>query len=348
MPKKLMLIIAGICGGVIIGSLVLEGICRHYGLGMLQRSDHACGLRFMAGRYRPAKNLFLGWEINPEQYRGNQVGFKSNSWGMPDREYPLEKPRGTCRIMVLGDSITEHGWYVKELERLLNASGLPAKFEVMNCGVAGYGAPQYYYNLLEKAALFHPDLVIVGFCLNDFDQVPVVTVDDQGRFMAYTNQIEDKFSGQLLKISPRLFFVSYAYRYMAGALANARFLADKNRTAARAAAETMRGRRALSEIADYARRNHMGLAGVIIPFLNSSYNSMQERQHRQLRDALQTIGWNYADLHGAFENIDDLSWRWVTTDNIHPSEKGHRVIANKIFEYLNAHPELLRPGGVGR
>lgn len=54
------------------------------------------------------------------------------------------------------------------------------KFEVWNCGVHGYGVNQYYQAMLEKVPAANPDLVIAGFCLNDFCELPVVMRDRRG------------------------------------------------------------------------------------------------------------------------------------------------------------------------
>lgn len=96
-----------------------------------------------------------------------------NRFGFRDRDFAAPKPEGTFRIMVLGDSIT---WgvglpaekrYTNLLEGFLRdvAPGLGA--EVLNFSMPGIGTSH-------EAALLHvyqdvvdPDMVVVGFCLND-------------------------------------------------------------------------------------------------------------------------------------------------------------------------------------
>lgn len=96
-----------------------------------------------------------------------------SSQGLRDREYSVEKPADTFRIAFVGDSIV-YGYGVpvehslpKQLEAMLNNNPKKKKFEVMNFGVPGWGTSQELEWYLRKVKPFSPDLVIVGYCLND-------------------------------------------------------------------------------------------------------------------------------------------------------------------------------------
>jgi hypothetical protein len=96
-----------------------------------------------------------------------------NRFGFRERNFAVPKPEGTFRIMVLGDSIT---WgiglpveerYTNLLEGFLRDSAPALRAEVLNFSIPGIGT-------FHEAALLHvyqelvdPDLVAVGFCLND-------------------------------------------------------------------------------------------------------------------------------------------------------------------------------------
>ncbi len=103
-----------------------------------------------------------------------------SSEGIRDYEYPREKPDGTYRIGVLGDSVafgyctpTEslpiEKTFPKLLESRLNTPVLPGhrKVEVINLAVSGYDTLQEVEFLRTKGLAFEPDLVLVGYCLND-------------------------------------------------------------------------------------------------------------------------------------------------------------------------------------
>jgi len=99
----------------------------------------------------------------------------TNSLGFRDtREYSLPKAPATFRILVLGDSVTfGHGAlyetsYPFILEQRLRDWRPDVKWEVWNLGVPGYNTAQELAYLNEVGASYQPDLVIVGFFLNDF------------------------------------------------------------------------------------------------------------------------------------------------------------------------------------
>ena len=103
------------------------------------------------------------------------VPVRINSLGFRDRrEYSLEKPPNTFRILVLGDSVTfGHGTlddttYPFLLEQQLRAWRPSVNWEVWNLGVPGYNTGQELAYLEEIGPRANPDLVIVGFYPNDF------------------------------------------------------------------------------------------------------------------------------------------------------------------------------------
>lgn len=111
-------------------------------------------------------------------YFRNKV-VRSNSIGMRDREYPVEKPPNTYRIACLGDSVM-FGWgvdvdecYAKVLEQWLNDLPQPHPiYEVMNFALPGYNTSIEVALFERKALQFDPDLVLIQFINNDFG-VPV-------------------------------------------------------------------------------------------------------------------------------------------------------------------------------
>ena len=120
----------------------------------------------------------LGW-ILPTNSESMQAGcgqhylFKTNSYGLRDKDYVLAKPKSTFRILCLGDSITEGAGvnndetFPKVLEKDLNAIPGRSSVEVLNGGVLDYGTEQEYLFLKEKGLKYNPDMVILGYYLND-------------------------------------------------------------------------------------------------------------------------------------------------------------------------------------
>ncbi len=94
-----------------------------------------------------------------------------NQDGFRDVEHVQEKPKGTYRVAVLGDSYAEarqvslENTYWKKLEGMLN-SCMPrsvVQFEVLNLGVSGYGNAEELLTLRHKAWRYDPNLILVTF-----------------------------------------------------------------------------------------------------------------------------------------------------------------------------------------
>jgi hypothetical protein len=103
-------------------------------------------------------------------YREEGEGhFRINGEGMRDRERAVEKPAGTLRIAVLGDSMTEalqvdyEESFPAVLERrLAECPGLAAP-EVLNFGVSGYSTAQELLTLRRYVWKYDPDIVLLAF-----------------------------------------------------------------------------------------------------------------------------------------------------------------------------------------
>jgi hypothetical protein len=114
----------------------------------------------------------LGWRNIPD-YRATTFGkpMTINSRGLRDREYPYEKPPGTKRILVLGDSFTwgfgvgDSAIFTEDLERRLTANR--ESWEVLNAGVSGWGTDQEYLFLKNEGLRYSPDIVLLAFYLRN-------------------------------------------------------------------------------------------------------------------------------------------------------------------------------------
>lgn len=187
-------------GAALLGWLVLEVVFRlAHGIpltggtlvqGQLRMTDAALAerpwYRDFVARFRASDDPILFYEPRPgyhgyfrqEQGSGQGAEIEINSHGFRDHEYSEEKDPGTFRIAVLGDSIVwGHGLeledtFPKQLERLLSERE-DRKVEVLNFGVSGYSTQQEVELYRVKSSRFHPDLVLVGYCLNDYEESSV-------------------------------------------------------------------------------------------------------------------------------------------------------------------------------
>src|SRR6185436_1568242 len=92
--------------------------------------------------------------------------FTTNALGLRDREFPIPKPPGVFRILMLGDSFTEGGGLendetvAKIVETGLRQGACGTAVEVVNAGHASY-SPILQYLLLKDVGLrLQPDLVV--------------------------------------------------------------------------------------------------------------------------------------------------------------------------------------------
>ncbi len=135
----------------------------------------------------------LGWRTSPgapywfHKENDHPIQGRINQYGWRDVEWSLEKPEGTFRIAVLGDSFVEA--YQVELEatclklaesRLHRETGVDV--ELMNFGRAGFSQTEELLVLENEVARFSPDMVLLFFLPeNDIGDVAKETARDLRR-----------------------------------------------------------------------------------------------------------------------------------------------------------------------
>ncbi len=123
---------------------------------------------------RPSRNPDIVYELAPD-LRVSFLGapLSTSHAGFRDRDYNQEKPAGGFRILGLGDSVM-FGWgvgdgedYLSLLEARLQATRMGRPVEILNMAVPGYNSVMEVATLRGKGLRYAPDLVIVGLCGND-------------------------------------------------------------------------------------------------------------------------------------------------------------------------------------
>jgi lysophospholipase L1-like esterase len=110
----------------------------------------------------------------PAEFRDNPTwSIALNAEGYRSREFSPVKPPSTIRIACVGDSWTfgmnvdQDRSYPSRLEAWLQQTRPDTKFEVLNFGVLGYSSFQGLQLLKTRVLDLHPDLVAIGFGMND-------------------------------------------------------------------------------------------------------------------------------------------------------------------------------------
>ncbi len=252
-----------------------------------------------------------------------------NSHGFRDREFPVTKPPGTFRIVVLGDSIV---WghrlpledtFAKQLERMLNteAGGQPT-YEVLNFGVSGYSARQEVGIYRARAAGYAPDLVIVGFCVND----------------EYYSSVEGDFldggSGGLFRKSflldhAELSLIELVRRRFPGVASHFRQAVDVH-----------------AHLADLAQmRGGARSLIVIFPVLESFEPYRDGASHARLSQAAAGLPFVVHDLLPDFLGRPAEEYRVDPRDVIHPNRLGNEVAARAALAALHRDGLIPASGG---
>jgi hypothetical protein len=112
-----------------------------------------------------------GYALRPAQaiinVREQRARVTTNSAGMRDRERTIEKPAGTYRVAVTGDSFTEalqvadDETFTRRAERRLNAGDRQERFELLNFGMSGAGPVQQLLRAQHAATAFSPDALVM-------------------------------------------------------------------------------------------------------------------------------------------------------------------------------------------
>lgn len=147
-----------VVGAVVIGSCLAEVGLRIGGLGMpsLYTSDQHCG-----SRLRPSTNGVWIFEGHGK--------IAINSRGFRGPEIPMPKAHNVFRIAVLGDSfiealqVNEADSFCFQLQQILNNTASTShKYEIINCGVSGYGTAQELLMLQNYVLPIDPDAVLLA------------------------------------------------------------------------------------------------------------------------------------------------------------------------------------------
>jgi len=282
-----------------------------------------------------------------------------NSLGFRDREVAVEKG-DAYRILAIGDSITfanglpVEARFTEQLERMLRRE-VDAPVEVLNLGIGGYDTLQEVAFLDEVGIPLSPDLVVLQFCVNDAGVVsanlryienmealhsPIYRLRAAQLARVYLDRVRSLLSFHLANQTDA--FVS-AYRQRIVAVDDDAVLVDL--------VQRLRARKPEGALAWYASEPRLGR-------LRYGFRQLASLRDEHGFDVLVAIvpylgadeGWDLAyamverlaDEQG-FEVVRLLAeppgqplepLRMTASDFVHPNERGHRLIAETLFERI--------------
>jgi D-alanyl-lipoteichoic acid acyltransferase DltB (MBOAT superfamily) len=252
--------------------------------------------------------------------------FRTNQWGMRDKEYDKARAPGVHRTVVLGSSFVM-GWGVGDgetfeavMEQRLNARPLrhgASRYDVLNMAVNAYALFHYRF-MLENGSVFSfdPDVVMVIGHENDliWNTDYLLTELKEGR------RPEPAIAAML-------------------DLAGITGTMERREAQRRLTPYRMQlARLLLKEIADLCRARGIRPVYAYVPTPSHTAVIADAPLMIELaRDA----GFVVFDLRDVYAGVDERSLL-VGPNDVHPNKRGHQLIAARLLQEYELHPELLR------
>lgn len=239
--------------------------------------------------------------------------FRTNSRGLRDKEYSVEKPENTFRVAVIGGSFTvPAGVEIDQafhsiLEEKLNQENSYINYEFINFGVSGYRINNKIAVLKYKALEYNPDLVL--FILDGSQ---------------FTEEEEKEFKAKPIK---NQFFQSFTYKLISK---NKLFKEDKNEQVF--LDEHKAGLVNLDEtLGELSRLSRASSVPICIVVLDHDYF------HLQLSGEIEKLASKnnlyFSSTVPAFKNTD-LGELVIYQIDIHPNSKANHIFADAIYKDL--------------
>ncbi len=278
------------------------------------------------------------------------VTMNTNRHGFRGRAFAEEKPEGTFRIACLGDSYTfgmgvgdDETWPAR-LQALADERAGQGCCEVWNCGVPAYDTVQELAFLTKTVLPFRPDLVLLGFHLNDAKTTEEIYRSDnplERLLEAMSQPRREGFRAFVRRhsvladvLAEQLFFSLAMDRYALSYLEVYRSDLDGWKEAKQA----LRGMR------DLLRQQGIGFAVVIYPLLIKREGVLESSAADAIvHEFLRQESIAAFDLAPSFVERDVDALR-VHPYDPHPNAEAQQIAAEAVADFLaRAFPEAFAP-----
>ena len=263
----------------------------------------------------------------PDYRDGRQrYRLKTNSAGLADREYTLEKPAGVRRIALMGDSITRGqgapylGAYESLLEQKLNEAptGGPAtRIEILNFAVGSYNATQMLETAKVMATPYKPDVYVIAMSkLSVYRQwgQHIALLMNAGIDLKYDYLRNMTREAGLNPTEPIGVFDAKLARFRIPTL-----------------------KWVLSELQSHAVANNATVVVLLIPTVEDT--AVLKEEFLGVPEMIAGLGLPVIDLVDTFTNVDQSAYR-VADNDTHPNAAGHQLLYQRLYERIMADPQL--------
>ena len=301
-----------------------------------------------------------------------KVKRRVNKDGFIGPDYNYDKDSDTYRVVIAGDSLTE-AFQIKEsdtfaalAERSVNNLDLDKKVEIMNMGIAGVGTKKEIYILENNGLKFDPDLLILAFFAgNDFYDNMTENINPEAKFTRwreFKNNIKLFFRNHstawrfILRQKSRNKLLNFLKKeknlttnlggtpllgatYIGNTNADPLFKEVYSDDVRKMIDMTQKLLLEFKKLAEREKKNHLVL---ILPsaaqvYLNGSEGFYPERINEVLKKYFESESIKYIDLLPDLKNQYKMRPEELLYFPIdgHPNENFHRIVAEKLADYLN-------------
>tara|TARA_B100000809_G_scaffold87638_1_gene86093 strand:- start:12 stop:1190 length:1179 start_codon:yes stop_codon:yes gene_type:complete len=342
----------------IIALAIGEVFLRLVGYDVLKRSKNGREIIL-----QPSSNSDIQYELIP--------GAKGYAWGT-DVEINAHGYRGQIgspgklngfRAIATGDSITFgnklpfESTYSYQLNEILTESS--SGYEVLNFGVAGYDILQEVSFFEDRGVIYKPDLVVVGFCLNDigiashnleyivrskkYQSSPIYRL----RIIQFMSDKTDRISiGKWMKEKNQPEVFQKDYESKIAVIGEGEHILRELMQAAPKGFPSVwyrdehrigRLRYSFERLSDLAKREDFWVVVVIFPWLvGDTSNYPYEIPHKIVSLEAKRVGFDVLEVVHDFMGIGMINLKISKNDFVHPNGVGHKVIAEKLAGYIHS------------
>jgi lysophospholipase L1-like esterase len=236
--------------------------------------------------------------------------FKTNSQGLRDKEYSLEKPANTFRVAVIGGSFTvPAGVEINEafhslLEDRFNKENPDFNYEFINFGVSGYRINNKIATLEHKVLKYNPDLILFILDGSQF------TEDEEKEFKpkSQKNQFFQSFTYKLISKN-KLFTQDNK---------DQEFL-DEHKT------DLDQFNLELQKLSNISQKNKVPICVVVL-----DHDYMHYELSGEIKRLVENNNLYYSNTIASFQDID-ISELTIYKIDIHPNSKANQIFADSIY-----------------
>ena len=310
----------------------------------------------------------FGWRLIPNQtthlrWESYDYYVTANSLGFPGPEYAPEKSSNTLRILTVGDAFTsaegvdtDQAW-PRLLEADLAARLADREVQVLNFAITGYGPNQYEAVIAEYVPVYQPDLIVIGFYVNEYRDVLVS--DDSFRASIGFDLPPQNSLRSILSLSHLKRFISLQiYEPLSELWNNAPrshgYSLGQFASLERSQENLDEGRQRVAERLEQIRRVADGIPVILLMIpapvqvcepkdlsyyprhvdLNDTATYDLELPQRITSELADTLGFGYYDLRPALRSENGICA--YQPNNMHWTVTGHRLVAAYLSEKLIA------------